>query len=219
MLWKGRFGVEYINRHRNCSDLVEIRSWTVIPCFGHSLMLLAAIADQHPILPYVRPSGPEQKIIEGTIWSQTHWSASKLMGFGRNAKFASNSTFPALLDATCSYSASAQCLRSNFTFVKNFTWRWNFKIWCWNLLIRQWNLSIRLMRNSCKYHQGVPETLNYWQISHFDRIPPISTRINAFGSKSSPFSFFPVPTAKKLAKWTVSKTPKMDKNPGRRHRP
>ena len=70
-----------------------------------------------------------KKIIEGTIWSQTHWSASKLVGSGRNAKFASNSTFPALPDDTCSYSASAQCLRSNFIFVKNFTWRWNFKIW------------------------------------------------------------------------------------------
>ena len=46
MLKKIQCGVECINRRRNCSDPVGIRFVARIPCFGHSLMLLAAIPCQ-----------------------------------------------------------------------------------------------------------------------------------------------------------------------------
>ena len=80
------------------------------------------------------------------------------MGSGRNAKFASNSTFPALPDDTCSYSASAQRLRSNFFFVKKLPWRRNFKIWRWNVSIWPWNfkISFEITRFDCSRSPPLP---------------------------------------------------------------
>ena len=50
-----------------------------------------------------------REIVGGVIWSRMHESASKLVSSGRSGKFASIFMFPALPDAICSYSGSAQC--------------------------------------------------------------------------------------------------------------
>ena len=43
------------------------------------------------------------------IWSRMHEASSKLVRSGRSGKFASIFMFPALPEAICSYSGSAQC--------------------------------------------------------------------------------------------------------------